>query len=125
MKKENARPHKAETSAVEQRQFTPAAEQKSRVSKVIMADFDGAPVSFTSDAWINGTGVAKRHGKRLDHWLDSKETKEYTAELAVALKYPNSGYLVRTRRGRGGTWMHPKLAVRFTATMVEIAMVAV
>jgi hypothetical protein len=107
-KKNYARPHKVETSANEHRQFT----ELTRGEHTIVADFDGSPVSFTSDGWINGTQIAKRYGKRLRRWLASPDTVEYMAALAEALKAPDSGGFVRRRSGRGGgIELHPKLAV--------------
>lgn len=56
------------------------------------------------------THAAKAFGKRLDNFLASPETQEYTG----ALKSLDSRDYVETNRGRyGGTWAHPKLAVFF------------
>lgn len=87
------------------------------MSNVIPFRYQGQPVRFNIDGWINATDAAGRFGKRLDHWMASPETKAYVDALAAALKSPKSGdlpELVRTRRGNGGgTWLHPKLAVMF------------
>ncbi|MGX5884676.1 KilA-N domain-containing protein [Burkholderia gladioli] len=111
MKKENARPSKAESSAVEQRKFTPQIKQKSRTAGVIAADYNGVAIAFTSDAWFNATVAAKPYGKEPAQWLRLPATVAYIS--ALHRKYGNFTYL-KTRRGAGGgTWMHPKLAVRF------------
>lgn len=84
------------------------------MSKIIPFQYDGEPVCFNSDGWINATDVAKRFGKRVDHWLSNAETKQYIAALDDALNTRSPGYLIMTRKGRnGGTWLHPKLAVFF------------
>lgn len=57
--------------------------------------------------------IAKAYGRRVDHWLKARETKEYIAALRERSNTPKKGYL-KTKRGKGGgTWMHPKLAVAF------------
>jgi hypothetical protein len=112
MKKENARPHKAETSAVEQRKFTPAAQQQSRVANVFTAEYNGVAVTFTGDGWINGTQVVRRFNKRLDDWLRLAETTTYMCALAKALNTADVRDLLRAKRGRNGyTQLHPKLGV--------------
>lgn len=84
------------------------------VTRILTADYNGVPVAFMGDAWFNATVAAKHFGKRLDHWLASPETAAYMAALAEVLNSPDSGELVRAREGRrGGTWLHPKLAVAF------------
>lgn len=76
--------------------------------------YDGEPVEFTGDGWLNGTLIAARFGKRIDHWLNSEETKEYMVALAEAIKSPDFGDLIRTKRGNNGyTLLHPKLGVLF------------
>ena len=81
---------------------------------VVPFDYQGKSVRFSTDGWINATDIAKRHGKRLDHWLENTETQRYMESLARHLNTPDSGYLIRAKRGRGGgTWLHPKLAVAF------------
>jgi|GEM_PF-1460507 len=111
MEKKNARPSKAESSAVEQRQFTPKASERSRPAPVIAADYEGTVVTFTGDGWFNATAPAARFGKTPHEWLRLPTTHEYLA--ALERKYGKIPYS-KTRRGNdGGTWMHPKLAVPF------------
>lgn len=84
------------------------------MSVVIPFHYQGEPVRFNSEGWINATDVAKRYGKRPVDWLKQDETQRYLSVLAAALNCdPES--LLETRRGRhqGGTWLHPKLAVAF------------
>ncbi|MFY3305228.1 KilA-N domain-containing protein [Achromobacter xylosoxidans] len=82
--------------------------------RLITLEYDGLQVDFTGEAWFNATAVAKKFGKRVDHWLANAETSAYRAELAGALNTRNPGDLIRARRGvNGGTWLHPKLGVAF------------
>ncbi|MCA0973419.1 KilA-N domain-containing protein [Halomonas denitrificans] len=84
------------------------------MQNVVPFEYQGQSVRFNTDGWINATDIAKRHGKRLDHWLENTETQRYMESLARHLNTPDSGYLIRAKRGRGGgTWLHPKLAVAF------------
>lgn len=94
------------------------------MNNVIPFNYNGQSVRFSTEGWINATDVAKRYGKRLDHWLKNAETLEYIQALdeimggqeSNVLDTRNSGY-VKTSRARsdrgGGTWLHPKLAVVF------------
>jgi hypothetical protein len=82
----------------------------------IEREYEGLPVSFSVEGWINATEIAKRFGKRPVDWLKQDETRQYLAALGEALTCdPES--LVTTSRARsdrgGGTWMHPKLGVAF------------
>ena len=80
------------------------------MSKIIKADFENTAITFNADGWINATVIADANGKRIDHWLATKETKDYIAELNTRVY----GDLIKAKRGRnGGTWLHPKLAVVF------------
>lgn len=89
------------------------------MSKVIPFEYQGEPVHFSTEGWINATEIAKRFGRRPAKWLELPGTKSYMAALAKALG--TSGVrksdfgLVRTQKGgpQQGTWLHPKLAVSF------------
>ena len=84
------------------------------MSNVIPFHYQGSPVQFNTDGWINATSVSKRFGKRPNDWLELPSTSEYLESLARHLNTGESGNLTRTARGRnGGTWLHPKLAVVF------------
>jgi hypothetical protein len=68
-------------------------------------------IDFSSDAWFNATKAGARYEKEPAQWLRLPSTVSYIH--ALRRKYVNFAYL-KTRRGQGGgTWMHPKLAVRF------------
>lgn len=83
------------------------------MSKIIQADFNGQRLHFTSDAWFNATEAAERYGKRPVDWLNQDGTREYIATLAEMLKCEPASLLKTKRGNNGGTWLHPKLAVRF------------
>ena len=84
------------------------------MSKIIPLDYAGQAVQFDGEAWFNATAAAERFGKSPAEWLRLPAAKEYLA--AIVRRYGEIPY-VRTSRARldrgGGTWLHPKLAVRF------------
>ena len=41
----------------------------------IEREYEGLPVSFSVEGWINATEIAKRFGKRPVDWLKQDETK--------------------------------------------------
>lgn len=88
--------------------------EEAAMSNVIPFNYQGQPVRFNSDGWINATDVAKRFGKRPAEWMRLPDTQKYMEALARHLNVRESHLLIRTERGRsGGTWLHPKLAVTF------------
>ncbi|QWF19306.1 KilA-N domain-containing protein [Lysobacter capsici] len=81
---------------------------------IVHLDFQGNDMEFRDDGWFNATAAAAIFGKRLQDWLDNRETQGYIASLARFLNHANQRDLIRASRGHnGGTWMHPKLAVPF------------
>ncbi|PIB69524.1 KilA-N domain-containing protein [Pseudomonas sp. 2995-3] len=111
-------------------------------SNVIPFDFDGQPVHFSLDGWLNATKIAGRMGKEPTAWLRQIETLEYISFMAEALGFNSvprteleeikalgtsapgakkrilelskSTGMVRSKAGaNGGTWLHPKLAIVF------------
>lgn len=84
------------------------------MNNVIPFHYQGQPVRFSIDGWVNATEIARQQGKRLDVWLKTAETHAYIDALARHLNTTERWELVRAERGRnGGTWLHPKLAVSF------------
>ncbi|ATD62518.1 MAG: KilA-N domain-containing protein [Janthinobacterium svalbardensis] len=89
------------------------AEATSKASgALITAEYEGKIYSFRADGWFNATEAAKRRGKDAHEWTRSQEAAVYIA--ALERKYGNFPYLETKRGKRGGTWLHPKLAVVFT-----------
>src|ERR1700758_2600817 len=83
-------------------------------TQIIVADYQGFAVSFTDEGWFNATAAAAHFGRRVDHYLANSDTKEYIAALSEDPNTRQSGYFMKTQRGKGGgTWLHPDLAVHF------------
>lgn len=87
-------------------------EKSQMKNNVVVIDYNGLHVSFTTDAWFNATEVAKRFGKRPVDWLRLDETQSYLKALSAALGISEPKSLIQAKRN-SGTWLHPKLAVRF------------
>lgn len=90
------------------------------MNNIIKLDFQGSPISFDTDGWINATEAAAKFNKKAYEWLRLPATQSYIDVLAKALGFQSKAGLslfglVRTERGgmRAGTWLHPKLAVPF------------
>lgn len=84
------------------------------MNDLITAEYNGVPFAFRPDGWFNATVAAKHHGKRPNDWMALPETKAYIRALEDVLNTGKSGNWHKTQRGiNGGTWLHPKLAVRF------------
>lgn len=83
-------------------------------TKIIRIDFEGDAVAFNADGWINATQAAARFGKEPAQWLRLPDAIRYLEGLERT--YGKITY-VKTSRARadrgGGTWLHPKLAVKF------------
>lgn len=112
------------------------------MSNVIPFRYQGQVVRFNAKGWIDAASAARGFGKEPTAWLRSIETLEYMSAMAEALfgkgvsetdlarlrtmsqrtaeakaltlRLSKETGLVITKAGRGGgTWLHPKLAVRF------------
>ena len=89
-------------------------------ARIIPFDYGGQAVRFNADGWLHATKIAERFGKEPAQWLRLDSTKEYIDRLSERMEKSNVGKshitLVKTRRGNtstSGTWLHPKLAVKF------------
>lgn len=89
-------------------------------ARIIPFDYEGQAVRFNGDGWLHATEIAERFGKEPAQWLRLDSTKEYIERLSERMEKSNVGKshitLVKTRRGNtstSGTWLHPKLAVKF------------
>lgn len=81
------------------------------MNRLILSEYNGMQISFTGDGWFNATDVATRFGKNTYEWLRLPATVDYLH--ALNRKYGKIPYLKSKRGHQGGTWLHPKLAVRF------------
>ncbi|MDR0213693.1 MAG: KilA-N domain-containing protein, partial [Comamonas sp.] len=81
------------------------------MSKIVKLEFKEQLYSFNLDGWFNATEAAGRFGKAPAEWLRLPSTLSYLA--AFKRKYGEIPYLKTQRGAGGGTWLHPKLAVRF------------
>lgn len=83
-------------------------------ARIIPFDYEGQAVRFNSDGWINATEAAARFDKEPAQWLRLPDAIRYLEGLQRT--YGEITY-VKTSRARadrgGGTWLHPKLAVKF------------
>lgn len=85
-------------------------------ASLIALDYQGVPVSFNEEGWINATEIAAHYGKEVYEWLRLPDTQRYLEALCRrhGINRGNPGYWVKARRGKsGGTWLHPRLGVRF------------
>lgn len=92
----------------------------SGVAAVVTADYNGVEFTFQDDGWFNATAAAKCYDRECYEWLRLPETMRYLAALERHYK-PGESRFVKTSRGGNtrksgiaGTWLHPKLAVRFS-----------
>ncbi|MGE8100350.1 KilA-N domain-containing protein [Pseudomonas fluorescens] len=83
-------------------------------ARIIPFDYEGQAVRFNADGWINATEAAAQFGKEPAQWLRLPDAIRYLEGLQRT--YGEITY-VKTSRARkdrgGGTWLHPKLAVKF------------
>lgn len=109
---------------------------KSSALDALLIQYEGHPIRFRSDGWFNATLAAKRYRKKPYEWLRLPDTLAYLEALgrqhpATAQKVSKAGksrlahflskpeflQFVAIRQGgrtdESGTWLHPKLAVRF------------
>jgi hypothetical protein len=89
------------------------------MQRLVKKNYQGLLVQFTGDGWFNATVVAAKFGKRPIDWLRLPEINRYVARLCEKSEVKKS-HFVKTKRGgntrksgNSGTWLHPKLGVRF------------
>lgn len=88
-------------------------------AKILSRDYLGHCVNFNAEGWLNATNAASHFGKEPADWLELDLTKEYIERLFMRIGGSNVGKphkFTSMRRGNAvgsGTWLHPKLAVKF------------
>jgi hypothetical protein len=83
---------------------------------VIPFDYQGQAVAFNADGWINATQAGAQFGKRPNDWLALPSTVEYLEALnrRTVTRLSGIGWVLVKRGGKNqGTWLDPKLAVKF------------
>lgn len=82
--------------------------------KALPLNYQGMMIHASRDAWFNATEIAALFGKRPIDWLRLPETERYIDALCQRHEVGKS-HFIKTSRGKGknGTWLHPKLAIRF------------
>ena len=76
-------------------------------------DFNGLPIVFREDGYINMTKAAKHFGKKLSDLWRSPDTKEYLKVLSQLPQFAGIKLVISSRGRYGETWVHPKMAVFF------------
>ena len=78
----------------------------------ITKDFNGLPIIFREDGYINGTHAARQLGKDIWEFFKLDSTKQYMKALEKMMGIPLNIQKPATRGRSGSTYIHPKLAVR-------------
>lgn len=73
--------------------------------------FNGLPIVFREDGYINITKAAKHFGKKLSHFWDSPQTREYMGALSQMPGFRGIKLVITSKGRYGETWVHPKMAV--------------
>lgn len=67
-----------------------------------------------NDGYVNATAVCQASGKQLGHYLETKATKAFLAELSDDIGIPISDLVQIIKGGHPqmqGTWVHPQVAI--------------
>ena len=78
---------------------------------IVTLDYQGHAIAYQDDGWFNATQAAAKFNKVPHDWMRLPATVEYID--ALARKYGKFPHLKTKRGATGGTWLHPRLAVRF------------
>lgn len=93
---------------------------------LITSERNGVEHQFSDDGWFNATLASRPFNKRPIDWLRLPDTEQYINALIqheinksdVGKSHITISNFVKTKKGNSkqftqGTWLHPKLAVRF------------
>lgn len=94
------------------------------MNAIVKIKYENVDQSFDNQGWFNATEAAKRFSKKPIEWLRLPETEKYTDALVKRENQKSEvgkshiTQFVKTKKGNSkqftqGTWLHPKLAVRF------------
>lgn len=94
-----------------------------QLNNIVTAQYNSdLTVDFTADAWFNATEAAEHFGKRPVEWLRLDSTQAYIDRLAAVMAADRgvsadqiqlSATVKGGSRDEVGTWLHPKLTVKF------------
>lgn len=79
--------------------------------QIVTRAYEGHAIAYQDDGWFNATQAAAKFGKAPHEWLRLPATADYMA--ALERKYGKFPHLKARRGAGGGTWLHPRLAIRF------------
>ncbi|MCU4623471.1 KilA-N domain-containing protein [Acinetobacter radioresistens] len=94
------------------------------MNAIVKIKYENEDQSFDNQGWFNATEAAKRFNKRPNDWINLPDTQRYIEALIKREKQKSDTGLsgitnfIKTKKGNSkqftqGTWLHPKLAVRF------------
>lgn len=88
----------------------------------IVRSISGIEVTQRSiDGYVSATQLLKAYEaktgvvKKLSNWTDTEKAKSYIALVASKVGIPTFDLIHSSRGSKGGSWLHPKLAVSFAA----------
>lgn len=86
-----------------------------KMRKIVTHEYEGMPVSFDMEGWMNASHAGGLFGKEPGHWFGLDLTQQYITGLASRRALALETLMV-SRRGNErlrGLWLHPKLAAKF------------
>jgi hypothetical protein len=85
--------------------------------KLILEDNSEFIIPIREDGYIHATALCKAANKKVNHWLELKETKELRNKLEKSDTGINISQLIEVYKGNSGkyvqgTWIHPDLGIQ-------------
>jgi hypothetical protein len=85
--------------------------------KLILEDNSEFIIPMREDGYIHATALCKAANKKVNHWLELKETKELRNKLEKSDTGINISQLIEVYKGNSGkyvqgTWIHPDLGIQ-------------
>ena len=85
--------------------------------KLILEDETEFVIPLREDGYIHATALCKVANKKVNHWLELKETKELRNKLEKSETGINISQLIEVYKGNSGkyvqgTWIHPDLGIQ-------------
>lgn len=74
--------------------------------------YQGNNIQQRNDGYVNATQMCQANGKKVNDWMRTEDYKRYVEAISETTGIPVVKLVVvKTGRG-GGTWVHPKLAIK-------------